>query len=86
MWSTQMKTFMKKTRKKKSHENQLFYEKKSRYLARFNLKEDLALREAAAKVGLSRASFVRNAALAMASKLGCFSEFVDEITTGQITT
>jgi hypothetical protein len=51
MWSTQMKTFMKKTRKKKTYEDQLFYAKKSRYLARFNLKEDLALREAAAKVG-----------------------------------
>ena len=55
------------------------YTKSSRYLARFSTKEDLALREAAAKVGLCRTSFVRNAALLMAAKFGCFPEFMDEI-------
>ena len=74
-----MKSFMKKIRKKSSPEDQRLYTKKSRYLARFNLKEDLAIREAAAKVGLSRTTFVRNAALLMAAKYGCFPVFVDEI-------
>lgn len=54
-----------------------------RYLARFSDKEDQALRRAAEKLGLSKTSFVRHAALLLAAKNGCFPDFIDNAPTAR---